>query len=206
MEKNEFAPLEELSQWTHQVADGELTPWDRFPEIYLYMDQVLTFMETQLHLFEQEGSPLLTSSMVNNYVKDGVLPRPEKKKYSRSHLVQLTILCLLKQVLSIPNIHLLLNDLERRGDMHTLYDCFCTAQEKAFQEVCSRTDCAAADGKDALVQLALQLSVEAGARRTAAEKILSDLQKQKQQLEEEMKEQAKEKEKSKSKDKESDTD
>ncbi|WOC33077.1 MULTISPECIES: DUF1836 domain-containing protein [Caproicibacterium] len=187
MEKDEQPLHRELTEWTRQVTDGQLTPWDRFPEIYLYMDQILTFMETQLHLFEQRNNPLLTSSMVNNYVKDGVLPRPEKKKYSRDHLVQLTILCLLKQVLSIPDIHILLDQLEQRGDMHTLYDAFCTAQEKALQDVCGRIDTAAADGQEALVQLALQLSVEAGARRTASERILSALQVHEQQKEEQAK-------------------
>lgn len=202
MEKNEQPLFSELSQWTQQVENGQLTPWDRFPEIYLYMDQVLTFMETQLHLFEQKNNPLLTSSMVNNYVKDGVLPRPEKKKYSRDHLVQLTILCLLKQVLSIPDIHVLLSDLEQRGDMHALYDCFSGAQEKAFQDVCGRIDDSTENGREALVRLALQLSVEASARRTAAEHILNTLQEQEKQAEEERKAKE-EKGKSKSKEKES---
>ncbi|MDD3230006.1 MAG: DUF1836 domain-containing protein [Oscillospiraceae bacterium] len=165
-----------LTLWTQQVSKNQLTPWDRFPEIYLYMDQVLSFMEAQLHLFEQEKNTLLTSSMINNYVKDGVLPRPEKKKYNRDHLVRLTILCLLKQVLSIPDIHTLLDSLREHSDIHALYTSFCEAEEDTYREICKRIDTASSSGTEALAKLALQLSVESGARRTAAERIIHELQ------------------------------
>ena len=66
------------------------------PNIDLYMDQVLTYMHRQLSLFERsEDNPLLTSSMINNYVKSGVLERPEKKKYSKNHLATLMVICML---------------------------------------------------------------------------------------------------------------
>ena len=72
---------EQILDWIHEVENYQATEWERLPEIYLYMDQVLTYMDKQLHLFERdEKTSLLTSSMVNNYVKDGVLPRPEQKK------------------------------------------------------------------------------------------------------------------------------
>ncbi|MCH4238968.1 MAG: DUF1836 domain-containing protein [Oscillospiraceae bacterium] len=184
MSDKQKSAQEELADWTQQVLQNQLTPWDRFPDIYLYMDQVLTFMENQLHLFKQDSNSLLTSSMINNYVKDGVLPRPEKKKYNRDHLVRLTILCLLKQVLSIPDIHILLDSLRDYKDIYGLYKYFCSAEEDAYQEICTRTDKAAADGREALVQLALQLSVEAGARRTATERILHALQDDKEKPQE----------------------
>lgn len=47
------------------------------------MDQVITFLNKQLELFTMDGERLLTPSMINNYVKDGVLPRPVQKKYGR---------------------------------------------------------------------------------------------------------------------------
>ena len=87
---------EQILGWIHEVENYQATEWERLPEIYLYMDQVLTYMDKQLHLFERdEKTSLLTSSMVNNYVKDGVLPRPEQKKYSRDHLAMLTVICCL---------------------------------------------------------------------------------------------------------------
>ena len=39
--------------------------------------------------------------MVNNYIKDGHLPRAEGKRYSKAHLAYLTELCALKTVLPV---------------------------------------------------------------------------------------------------------
>ncbi|MFR8330973.1 MAG: DUF1836 domain-containing protein [Oscillospiraceae bacterium] len=62
------------------------------------MDQLISYMPRQLiHYGEGEA---LTSAMVNNYIKDGALPRADGKRYSRTHLAYLTAICALKQVLS----------------------------------------------------------------------------------------------------------
>jgi Domain of unknown function (DUF1836). len=42
--------------------------------------------------------------MVNNYVKNGLLPHPEKKRYTREHLAYLIAITFLKQVVSINDI------------------------------------------------------------------------------------------------------
>ena len=87
--------VEKIGEWANRTQEYRPVAWDRLPEIYLYMDQVLTYMNKQLEpLTRTEDAAPLTSSMINNYVKDGVLPRPEQKKYSREHLAMLTmILC-----------------------------------------------------------------------------------------------------------------
>lgn len=65
-------PTERISEWSQKIENYQAVSWDRLPEIYLYMDQVLTFMEKQLSLFERdEHTGLLSSSMINNYVKAG---------------------------------------------------------------------------------------------------------------------------------------
>ncbi len=150
--------------------------WDRLPEIYLYMDQVLTFMNKQLRLYERnDGELLLTSSMINNYVKDGVLPRPEQKKYSREHLAILLVICMLKQVLSIQDISSLIRTLLKDASQCEMYNRFCEAQSAALQDVCDRVEKTAPKGEAELTRLAIEFSVEANARRTASERILSEL-------------------------------
>ena len=58
------------------------------PDIPLYMDQVTTFMETKLKSSKRnEEDKILTKTMINNYAKNGLLPSPEKKKYSKEHLL-----------------------------------------------------------------------------------------------------------------------
>ena len=171
-------PIERISEWSQRIENYQAVAWDRLPEIYLYMDQVLTFMEKQLSLFERdEHAGLLSSSMINNYVKAGVLPRPESKKYNRSHLALLTIVCLLKQVLSLQDIHALLKTSLDTQNESELYDAFCKAQKTSIEEVCKRVDSAAKEGDSTLTKLAMDLSIEADARRVAAERILSEQQK-----------------------------
>lgn len=167
---------DKILEWSKQIGNSNAVEWDRLPEIYLYMDQVLTYMDKQLHLYERdENDCLLTSSMINNYVKDGVLPRPEQKKYSREHLAILTVICMLKQVLSIQDISSLIQTLLKNASQSEMYNRFCEAQSAALREVCERVDKAAPAGEAELTRLAIELSVEANARRTASERILSEL-------------------------------
>ncbi|QAT49562.1 DUF1836 domain-containing protein [Caproiciproducens sp. NJN-50] len=166
-----------IQKWVGQIEESKAVEWDRLPEIYLYMDQVLTYMNKQLSLYERdEGTNLLTSSMINNYVKDGVLPRPEQKKYSRDHLAILTVICMLKQVLSIQDISLLVKILLLNASQSEIYDRFCSAQTAAMKEVCDRIRSTSQSEAD-LTRLAIELSVEANARRTASERILNELAK-----------------------------
>lgn len=168
---------ERVLSWSKKIENFCSAKWDRLPEIYLYMDQVLTYMNGQLYLFKRnESDALLTSSMINNYVKAGVLPRPAQKKYSRGHLAILTVVCLLKQVLSIQDISALVRTLLKNAPASEIYDRFCEAQIGALKEVCARVRSAASKGEAEMTRLAIELSVEANARRTAAERILSALE------------------------------
>ncbi|MCD8498767.1 MAG: DUF1836 domain-containing protein [Clostridiales bacterium] len=53
--------------------------WEQLPDLGLYMDQVITYVEQQCRtLYAQEK--FLTPAMVNNYVKSGLISRPNSKK------------------------------------------------------------------------------------------------------------------------------
>ncbi len=76
--------IDQIQKWAEETENLAIA-WDKMPEIYLYMDQVITYMDKQLKLFERnENTRLLTSSMINNYVKDNVLERPEQKNTERT--------------------------------------------------------------------------------------------------------------------------
>lgn len=167
--------VEQIERWATETGEFQAIAWDKMPEIYLYMDQVITYMDKQLKLFERNGhGRLLTSSMINNYVKDNVLARPEQKKYSKEHLAMLTIICMLKQVLPIQDISQLLQFLIASTSKTELYDHFCALQANVLKETCSRVNQTAPQGKQALMALALELSIEANARQIAAQRILSE--------------------------------
>jgi hypothetical protein len=202
-ENNEFVggdTIADILAWSKEIRTSDAVEWNRLPEIYLYMDQVLTFMNKKLRLYAREDDEaVLTSSMINNYVKVGVLPRPEQKKYSRDHLAVLLVICMLKQVLSIQDIDALIRTLLRDASRSEMYNRFCEVQAAAMQEVCDRVEKSAPQGEAELTRLAIELSVEANARRTASERILSELAKAAKRREEEEHETEKEKDKEKKK-------
>ena len=85
---------------------------ETLPDINLYMDQATTFMDTQLHATKRhEDDKILTKTMINNYAKNNLLPSPEKKRYSKEHLLVLIFIYYFKNILSISDIQTLLGPL-----------------------------------------------------------------------------------------------
>jgi DNA-binding transcriptional MerR regulator len=83
---------------------------DVIPNIDLYMDQITSFMDSQLENSKRhEDDKSLTKTMINNYTKNDLLPPPNKKKYSKEHLLSLIFIYYLKNFLSINDIKTILN-------------------------------------------------------------------------------------------------
>ena len=90
---------------SHEMLAYHCPRYQEFPRIELYMDQVLTILEEALRPFAlNDKEKLITSTMVNNYVKQGVVMPPKKKRYSCEHLAYLMTVCILKQVLPLSDI------------------------------------------------------------------------------------------------------
>ena len=80
--------------------------WNELPEIELYIDQVICVLQSNLSIFsKEENSPVITPNMINNYVKQEVLKPPVKKKYNKTHLAYLFVICILKRLMSISEIN-----------------------------------------------------------------------------------------------------
>ncbi len=91
---------------------------EEYPDIDLYMDQVITFME------KKYPRRPLTKTMINNYTKDRILPPPIRKKYSREHLMLLSLLQVLKGTQSLPEVKKVLYPISQelaKGDSTPLY-------------------------------------------------------------------------------------
>lgn len=85
------------------------------PNIDLYMDQVTSFMEKQLKSTKRnEDDKVLTKTMINNYAKNDLLPAPNKKKYSKEHLLLLTFIYYFKNILSMKDIETLLKPITEK--------------------------------------------------------------------------------------------
>jgi len=179
--------VEMMKDWLEGLAADSFSSWDRLPDIGLYMDQVLTMMERQLAFYKRTPEDkILTQPMINNYTKDGILPRASDKKYNQNHLALLSILCSLKPVLSISDLQILLKGLHKDNeDEKNVYDFFLEIQEETISEIKEKelllTVEKEMDEKNfseaghELALLALRLSVDARIRLLAAQRILDTL-------------------------------
>ncbi|MDD7464222.1 MAG: DUF1836 domain-containing protein, partial [Anaerococcus sp.] len=68
-----------------QIRKFKKITWEDLPDYGLYSDQVVDFIDEKLISFFPETLSL-SPSMINNYVKNKIIPKPVKKKYYREHL------------------------------------------------------------------------------------------------------------------------
>ena len=110
---------------------------EEIPNIDLYMDQVTTFMDTQLASTKRYGEDkILTKTMINNYTKNNLLPPPVKKKYSKEHVLLLIFIYYFKNILSIKDIETVLKPLkekyfsgEEEVELSDLYEEVCRMEK-----------------------------------------------------------------------------
>ena len=98
--------------------------WEDIPNIDLYLDQVLLYVNQVCAPVSPDKEKGLTASMVNNYVKHGYLTKPDKKKYQRKQIARLIAITTLKSVFSIQEIAQTLNTLQTQASSDQLYDAF----------------------------------------------------------------------------------
>ena len=127
-------PREALAEACRRLEAQKLPRWRELPDLELYLDQVLELTARYLDAWPAFDRKGLTASMVNNYVMMGALPKPVKKRYSRRHLAQLLVICILKSSLPIASIRDLLRREMPEGGEETFYDGFCACFESAGAE------------------------------------------------------------------------
>lgn len=85
---------------------------DDIPNIDLYMDQVTTYLNDKFaNTKRHEDDKLMTKTMINNYVKSRLLPSPEKKKYTKDHMMVLIMIYFFKNIISINDVNKLITPL-----------------------------------------------------------------------------------------------
>lgn len=167
-----------LEVWLNELNNFSFKRYEELPDIELYMDQVVTFLEKQIKIFQNTSlDKQITSSMINNYVKGEVVSAPISKKYNREHLAAIEEVITLKQVLSIAEVKQILD--ERYKDSPEKGDTFNSFNELQTEKITSTVNEAFKHLNDiddndtkALVNLALDFSLSAVAYINIAKKIL----------------------------------
>lgn len=115
------------------------------PCVDLYMDQVISLFDEKLKDFKRnEEDKTLTKTMINNYAKSKVLMPAKNKKYSKDHIILLTLIYHLKQIISINDISTLftplienLNESENDDTLVKIYSKFLDMKKTEYQNFSS---------------------------------------------------------------------
>lgn len=167
----------ELIKWGKELESFNLPRWDQLPDLELYMDQVIKLVDQYLSpVIQGEKHPLLTKSMVNNYVKLGLIPAPQKKRYDRTHVAFLVAITSLKQVLTIPEIKDGIVFQGKAIGIREAYNVFCEEQEDAVVRVTRQAQGLPPENHDAPFRIelvAVRAATIAFANKMLAEKTIA---------------------------------
>lgn len=181
--------LEELLSFLNGTEFLTQIENSKIPNINLYMDQVLSFMNENLEHYKQNSKDkIFTKSMINNYVKNELIPKPENKKYFPQHIISLIYIFYLKQILSLEDIKTILNQYEKNHfngeSIGDLYKIFLMSEqnevlkmEKELEELAKKTyeDCRDFDDDEITFLFIMLLSSRANTYKVIIEKLTDHL-------------------------------
>ena len=162
--------MEQIKELIDRMIEQTQLTYDRLPDIDLYMDQVIEYLSRQ-SLSSRENDKI-SSAMINNYIKDGLLPRANEKRYAREHLAYLMMISRLKQMLSVKDTGLLLKvDTEGR-DIVSYFNDF----QGLLAGTARAVEVSLPDDDDGLSAVALRLAISGYVSRIVCELILARLE------------------------------
>lgn len=181
MEENQIQASEpniKIINWCEQMMSYRIPRWKELPEIELYMDQVIALMEKYLGVFFDEENKTITPSIINNYVKLGLVPAPVKKRYSKIHLAYLLIICILKKIMPINAVMKIIECQTQKYPIEDVYDHFCEEQERSLLSVIKKTANICGEDCDKMIieDFILSSAITANSEKSVAEKITSLLE------------------------------
>ena len=160
------------------VNNVHIPRWNELPNIDLYMDQVLNYIESSLKDYIKSDEKFITKTMINNYVKGEVVSAPIAKKYNREHIALIEEVCTLKQVLSIAEVKQVIDERYKKGEVDNaeIFNSFNALVTSKNKEAINLTKEALEniDENDltSLTNLAVNLACTANAYITISKRIL----------------------------------
>ena len=183
-------------------SDFHMPRYAELPEIELYMDQVISVTDKYLGALSASGDPVLTPSMINNYVKNGVIPPPQRKKYGRDHLAKLLVICLLKSTMEISAIAEIIEKSEKLYGAQKMLDTFAETYENRLSLLAKdigTTLKKSGNSEEIFISIATENALKAGPMKTIANFAYAAVRKEEPEEKAEKPEKKKEKSKEKAK-------
>jgi len=108
------------------VRGFRMPRYGELPDMGLYLEQTTKYVNSYLAPL---GCLEITTSMVSNYVKKGVIPKPVKKQYFAEHIAYLFFVAMAKNLVAIEDICLLIAMQNRTYTLPVAYDYLCEELE-----------------------------------------------------------------------------
>ena len=105
-----------------QISEFRMPRYREIPDVGLYLDQTVKYMNRYLAPL---GCMEITTSMVSNYVKQRLIPAPQKKVYTAEQLARLMFIAAVKPVVPLEGLRLMFGIQEGSYALCTAYDYFC---------------------------------------------------------------------------------
>lgn len=126
-----------------RYTDGSYIKASMLPDLDLYVDQITTFLTRHLaKTIRFEDDKIMTKTMINNYTKNHLLPPPDKKKYSRDHILLMIFIYYFKNFLPISDIKTILGPLTDKYfhkdadlNLEAIYTTLFSKEDTFVQEV-----------------------------------------------------------------------
>lgn len=145
------------------------------PNINLYMDQLLEYYESTLGVLKRSGeTSIFTKTMINNYVKSGLVDPPTKKKYGSSTIEDLIIIYHLKKAFSIQDISIILESIKTNGHYydHFIND-YNNIRDNLMETILQRSE------ENDCLKLLEQLIVEISFKKQLADTLIDQIKAEK---------------------------
>ncbi len=104
------------------VSEFNLPRYSQLPNDGLYLEQTTQYINSFL---AQLSGVEITSTMISNYVKKGLLPNPVKKQYFAEHIAYLFFIIIAKNLVSMEHIRLLIEMQKKTYTLPIAYDYLC---------------------------------------------------------------------------------
>ncbi len=109
-----------------------LPRYEEIPDVGLYLEQVVKYIG---EFCQPLAGVQLTSSMVSNYVKKGLVSNPVKKQYDRDQIAYLLFIAIAKSVLPLDHIQTMIELQLKSYPKPVAYNYFCREMENIIQAV-----------------------------------------------------------------------
>lgn len=133
--------MENINDLLEKVSLEKSVSLEEMPEIDLYMDQVIQLFDQKYKETKRnEDEKILTKTMINNYAKGKLFIPIKNKKYSKKHLILISLIYQLKGALSITDIKSTLQIINEKItsddiNLDAFYTSLLTLQKKNAENV-----------------------------------------------------------------------